>query len=338
MKESRSFLKLFVFFIALAAVMAWLFFIIPELIMEFLQWLAFFTIVVSVMLIAKKFYDGSTISTKSDSSDSSKARNIIMHDIIKPKKMFYNLRETEAIETLKSLLSNENYLKIIERLAGKGMRKGFACLFTGSSGTGKTETVYQIALETKRNIMIVDNSQVRDSLYGSSEKRIKDIFDSYNDLVEKSEVVPILLFNEADAVISQRKELSNHNRAIDQSENTIQNIILSEMENLTGILIATTNLAQNMDFAFERRFLYRIDFDKPSAEIRKEIWKTLMPDLPEELIKELSEKYELSGGQVENIARKIEVRRVLNNDVLPMAVLLQYCKEESQNSISILRQ
>jgi len=31
------------------------------------------------------------------------------------------------------------------------MRKGFACLFSGTPGTGKTETAYQIARETGRN-------------------------------------------------------------------------------------------------------------------------------------------------------------------------------------------
>ena len=84
-------------------------------------------------------------------------KNLILFDTIKPKKMFYNSRETGEIQTLISLLSNENYLQIQKRLDEKGMRKGFACLFSGPPGTGKTETVYQIARETKRNIMECDH-------------------------------------------------------------------------------------------------------------------------------------------------------------------------------------
>ena len=72
-------------------------------------------------------------------------KDLISFDTIKPKEMFYNSRENEAIGTLISLLTNENYRKIQERLGGKGMRKGFACLFSGEPGTGKTETAYQIA-------------------------------------------------------------------------------------------------------------------------------------------------------------------------------------------------
>jgi len=170
--------------------------------------------------------------------------------------------------------------------------------------------------------------------FGESEKKVKAIFTDYRAAVEKSEIAPILLFNEADAIIGKRKEFGSGNRSIDQTENTIQNIILQEMETLCGILIATTNLTQNMDNAFERRFLYKITFDKPVMESRMGIWNTLLPDLPQDKTKELSTKYELSGGQIENIARKIEVDSVINGNELSMDTLVQYCKDESQNSFN----
>jgi len=264
-------------------------------------------------------------------------KNLILSDAIKPKKMFYNTRENEAIQTLASLLSNENYSKIQERLDGKGMRKGFACLFSGGPGTGKTETAYQIARETKRHIMKVDISEIKSCWYGESEKKIKAVFDTYRTAVEDSKIAPILLLNEADAVIGQRKEFTAGSRAVDQTENTIQNIILEEMENLSGILIATTNLTQNMDKAFERRFLYKICFDKPGMESRMGIWNTLLPDLPKDKTKELSGNFELSGGQIENIARKIEVDSIIKGSEPSMDILVQYCKDESQNSLNAFK-
>ena len=261
-------------------------------------------------------------------------KSLTPFDAIKPKKMFYNERENEEIQTLVSLLKEENYIKILDRLNGKGMRKGFACLFSGGPGTGKTETAYQIARETNRNIMKVDISEVKSCWYGESEKRIKAIFDTYRHAVEASEIAPILLFNEADAVIGQRKEFSAGSRAVDQTENTIQNIILEEMETLSGILIATTNLTQNMDKAFERRFLYKITFDKPCTESRMGIWNTLLPDLPEDKAVELSGKFDLSGGQIENIARKIEVDSIISGGDLSMDDLVRYCRDESQNGFN----
>jgi hypothetical protein len=83
-------------------------------------------------------------------------KNLILFDSIKPKQMFYNARETEEIQTLASLLSEDNYRKIQDRLDNKGMRKGFACLFSGAPGTGKTETAWQIARQTGSHIMQVD--------------------------------------------------------------------------------------------------------------------------------------------------------------------------------------
>jgi len=260
-------------------------------------------------------------------------KGLIQFEKITQKKMFYNSRENDEIQKLTSLLQEENYCKILDRLDGKGMRKGFACLFTGAPGTGKTETVYQIARETKRNIMMVDISETKSKWYGESEKRIKEIFDNYRTAVEKSEIAPILLFNEADAVIGKRKEFTSDSRAVDQTENTIQNIILQEMENLSGILIATTNLTQNMDNAFERRFLYRIAFDKPCMESRKGIWNSLLPDLSEDNSAELSGKFELSGGQIENIARKVEVDAIINGEGMYMDKLIRYCKDESLNGL-----
>jgi hypothetical protein len=261
-------------------------------------------------------------------------KNLILFDKIKTKNMFYNAKETEAIGKLRSLLEEDNYHKIQDRLDGKGMRKGFACLFSGGPGTGKTETAWQIARETKRNVMMVDIADTKSMWYGESEKKIKEVFDTYRTAVDNSAIAPILLFNEADAVIGKRKELGSSNHTVDQTENTIQNIILQEMENLSGILIATTNLTQNMDSAFERRFLYKITFDKPSVESRKGIWNSMLPDLPDDKAEELSKKFELSGGQIENIARKIEVDAIINGSELCMDTLVQYCKDELNNGLN----
>jgi hypothetical protein len=262
-------------------------------------------------------------------------KNIIRHDSIKCKKMFYNEKESGEIQKLISLLKEDNYRKVQERLSGNGMRKGFACLFSGSPGTGKTETAYQIAHETGRNIMMVDIANTKSCWFGESEKKIKEVFDTYRYAVENSEITPILLLNEADAVIGKRKEFdSSNNHAVDQTENTIQNIILQEMENLSGILIATTNLTQNMDSAFERRFLYKIEFTRPSLAARQSIWQSMMSSLAETDAETLASRFDLSGGQIENIARKAEVDTIINGSRPSTDILVQYCKNENQNNLN----
>ena len=112
-------------------------------------------------------------------------------------------------------------------------------------------------------------------------------------------------------------------------ENSIQNIILQEMETLDGIMIATTNLQQNLDKAFERRFLYKIKFEKPTAEARIQIWRSMIPDLSEMDAKTLAAKYDFSGGQIENIARRYTIDSILHDTTKDMlAMLINHCDNE----------
>ena len=208
-----------------------------------------------------------------------------------------------------------------------GFRSGFACLFYGDPGTGKTETVYQLSRQTGRSILAVNVPDIKSKWVGDSEKNIKAVFDRYRFLVQRSELAPILLFNEADAIFGQRMEGAQN--AVDKMENSIQNIILQEMEDLDGILIATTNLTQNLDPAFERRFLYKIRFERPDASVRENIWHTMLPSLSPAECADLASSYDLSGGQMENVSRKFAINAVLyGNEKDRMEVLRSYCEAE----------
>lgn len=213
----------------------------------------------------------------------------------------------------------------------RGFRQGFACLFYGGPGTGKTETVYQMARQTGRDIMVVDVPQIKSKWVGDSEKNIKALFDRYRDMVKRARLAPILLFNEADAIISTRK--TGASNAVEKMENTLQNIILQEMENLDDIMIATTNLEENLDTAFERRFLYKIRFDKPDASVRSKIWMQMIPELSVNDAATLAASHEFSGGQIENIARKHAIYAVLHGESDHMLEeLLKYCATERLNA------
>jgi SpoVK/Ycf46/Vps4 family AAA+-type ATPase len=257
------------------------------------------------------------------------AKEMLESSSLVEKKLFYNEKEKIQVEQLSSLLQTENFETVQKRLTGKGMRTGFACLFSGPPGTGKTETVYQIARMTGRNIMLVDIAEIKSKWVGESEKNIKAIFDQYREYTKNSDITPILLFNEADAIIGKRMEFTDNSRAVDKMENAMQNIILQEIENFNGILIATTNLTVNMDKAFERRFLYKIEFLKPLQEARKSIWKNMIPDLPEQEIVELASLYDFSGGQIENIVRKRTVEFILSGGNPSLEKMKSYCQEET---------
>lgn len=256
-----------------------------------------------------------------------KGCDILQSSDIIIKELFFNNEVMNQVDCLAKLLDEKHYMSICNRLKEKGLRQGFACLFYGAPGTGKTESVFQLAKKTGRDIMQVNISQIKSMWVGESEKNIKAIFDRYHAVTKNSKRVPILLFNEADAVIGKRKEGAE--RSVDKMENSIQNIILQEMESLDGIMIATTNLVQNMDTAFERRFLYKIKFEKPELAQRTKIWMSMMPKLPEETARRLASVYDFSGGQIENIIRKCDIESILHgNDFVTDERIEQYCREE----------
>ena len=236
-------------------------------------------------------------------------QGVIEAESIGKKALFYPAKTTRQVSELENLLSPEKFRQVQESLEAHGMRNGFACLFYGTPGTGKTETVLQIARKTGRDIMQVDMSQMRDKFVGESEKNVKQIFTRYRRICKESDQTPILLLNEADALLGVR--MTNVEHSVDQMENTMQNILLQEMENFDGILIATTNLTQNLDGAFDRRFLYKVEFLKPTPEESRHIWQAMLPEISKEDAWTLAKQYAFSGGQIENIARKQIVNSIL---------------------------
>ena len=261
--------------------------------------------------------------TKTEANDS----NMMSHKKIGEKHLFYDNEVGMQVGRLESLLEKKSFEDVCKRLKEHKMRQGFACLFYGAPGTGKTETVLQLAKKTGRNIVQVNVSEIKDKYVGESEKNIKAVFDNYRELVKSEKVCPILLFNEADAIIGKRLSVEH---SVDQMYNSMQNIILQEMESFEGILIATTNLEGNMDPAFERRFIYKVRFEKPTPEVRKQIWQSIIPEMSDEIALSLAKEYDFSGGQIENIARKQIVDSILygdSNDIY--ASLKEYCKNES---------
>ena len=267
---------------------------------------------------------------------SKSTKGLIKADTLAEKHMIYNTDEKDQINELTSILSDHRFADVQTRLRAAGMRPGFCCIFYGAPGTGKTETVYQIARQTGRDIMRVDVDKIKSCWVGESEKNIKALFDRYRNICKNTDRAPILLFNEADAVLGVRMEGAS--RAVDKMENSIQNIILQEMETLDGIMIATTNLSTNLDKAFERRFLYKIRFDKPTVESRAKIWQSMLKGLPANDAQTLASLFDLSGGEIENIVRKHSVNAILTgNDTLDLPTLIETCRHERISSTSLPR-
>ena len=241
------------------------------------------------------------------------------------KELFFDPELQKNVDTISSALGKDRFREIMKNLKSSGFAPGVVSLLYGYPGTGKTATVHEIARTTKRDILQVDISNINDKWVGESEKRLKEVFNEYKKAKKILKNVPILLFNEADALIGKR---INVERSVDQMTNSMQNIILEELEKFEGIFFATTNLTQNMDDAFSRRFLYKIEFSKPSPEVRRKIWESKMKDIPAKWTDKLS-CFDLTGGQIDNIVRKYMIDSILKTGT-GFDGLVKMCREESE--------
>ncbi|MBN2817021.1 MAG: ATP-binding protein [Campylobacterales bacterium] len=220
-------------------------------------------------------------------------------------------------ETLENLMKQVDK-KVSSRLVEWGIKDKKSgidarIIFYGAAGTGKTMTAYSLAKSLKRQVLAFDCSKILSMYVGESEKNVRKIFDTFYDLSAKTKTEPILLLNEADQFLGARS--SGNITGSDQMHNQMQNIFLEQIEKFRGMLIATTNLLENIDKAFSRRFDYKIEFKKPDLAQREILWGKMLPKSASYekafSIKELA-SYSLTGGQinliVKNTAYKVAVR------------------------------
>lgn len=98
-------------------------------------------------------------------------RNLIKAETLAKKDLIYNESERGQIAELSSILSEDRFNDVQKRLRSAGMRPGFCCIFYGAPGTGKTETVYQLARRTGRDIMRVDVDKIKSCWVGERYNR-----------------------------------------------------------------------------------------------------------------------------------------------------------------------
>jgi hypothetical protein len=248
------------------------------------------------------------------------------HDLMQ-QSLFFNSSNEQNISKVDQLLDDKNYKTLMDKFLNKGMKDCLTMLFHGSPGTGKTELVKQLALKHERCIYQVDISGIKDMWVGESEKNMKKIFREYANALKYNQRTPILLFNEADALLGLR---TNVQHSVDQMNNALQNILLQELEDMRGIFIATTNLINNIDGAFDRRLLYKLKFDLPDETTRYNILESQFPDMSELELRKISRHYELSGGQIQNIKRKLMADQILfSNDQSDSGDLISYIEMET---------
>jgi SpoVK/Ycf46/Vps4 family AAA+-type ATPase len=232
----------------------------------------------------------------------------VAHQGIYQKQLFYNPDTRTKVEQLEKILIAANLRKYVKMAHKHGEPGGIISLLSGNPGTGKTELARQLALQTGRDLLVFDVTQQRNMYYGESEKAIKQVFDDYRRICKHSPKAPILFFNEGDAVFSQRTETRGNTT---QTENSIQTILLQELEIFEGIMLITTNRPNSFDAAFSRRILLKIEILDPIAEVRFELLRHLFPALSEVQAKHLAENFTFTAAELGVFRKQWELNAII---------------------------
>ena len=203
---------------------------------------------------------------------------------------------------------------------------GITVLFAGSSGTGKTLAAEVLANALSLDLYQIDLSQMVSKYIGETQKNLSRVFEA----AERGG--SILLFDEADALFSKRTDVKD---AKDRHANMEVGYLLQRMEAYSGIAILTSNLKEGIDDAFLRRLQYVVDFPFPSAEMRAQLWQTMLPKaVPAANLPDPSAfaRLTLTGAQIRNVIRRAVYRAASGSGELETDDLLHAAHAEMEKS------
>ncbi len=190
--------------------------------------------------------------------------------------------------------------RLPERLGpafGASGNRGVRALLTGPSGAGKTLAARILAAELGMDLYRVDLAAVVNKYIGETEKNLHRVLSTAEDL----DVV--LLLDEGDALLGSRTEVRSAN---DRYANLETNYLLQRLETYQGIVLITTNAADNIDKAFQRRMDVVLNFTAPQAEERWHIWQLHLPPghaVDDAALERVAARCAMTGGQIHNAAQ-----------------------------------
>jgi len=231
---------------------------------------------------------------------------------------------------IKSWLEHESLIQ--EKWAlNKFIKPGYRSLFFGPPGTGKTLTASLLGKSLAMPVYRIDLAMIISKYIGETEKNLAKVFD----LAEHNNW--ILFFDEADALFGKRTLTQSSN---DRYANQEVSYLLQRIEDFPGLTILASNFKDNLDEAFIRRFQSMIHFPMPGTAQRLKLWENAFKNLQlaENIdLKNLAEKYEISGGEMINVLRYVAIRTAERPDhIVQLKDIIQGLRKEVQKKGGIL--
>lgn len=265
--------------------------------------------------------------------------NLMLGNFLETKLSFTDLVLTEnilkSIEEIKHWQVYKSNVKNRETEFLKRIKPGLKILFYGKPGTGKSQTAAILGNEMGSQVYRIDLSQVVSKYIGETEKNLSKVFDvaEYKNW--------ILFFDEGDALFGKRTAMNSSN---DRYANQEVAYLLQRIEDFAGIVILSTNLKDNIDPAFLRRFHIITEFVLPDKKQREQIWVKLLSEIknckvqiPKNEYTEIS-KTELSGGAITNVVnysllKASYYKKPIKIDIIKEGIVRELRKENRLTSL-----
>ena len=214
----------------------------------------------------------------------------------------------EQLEEIKHWILHGNTL-LKDWGMGQKLKPGYTTLFYGLPGTGKTFSACLLGKHCGCDVYKIDLSMIISKYIGETEKNLSRIFD----MAENKNW--ILFFDEADALFGKRSKVEDSH---DRYANQEISYLLQRIEDFNGVVILASNLKNNIDAAFLRRFQSVIQFPMPKPSERCRIWKNAFSEkstLEKKLdLDKIAEKHEISGGTIMNVVRTVSLKALSRHD------------------------
>ena len=232
----------------------------------------------------------------------------------------------EEVQEIKTWIDNSDSILKNTQLK-KFLKPGYRALFYGPPGTGKTLTAGLLGKSTGLDVYRIDLSMIVSKYIGETEKNLGRVFD----LAERRRW--ILFFDEADALFSKRTETTSSN---DRHANQEVAFLLQRMENFPGVIVLATNLKDNIDDAFARRFQSMIYFPAPNATKRAQLWRQAFAGSvevdPKVDFDKLAERFAITGAIIMNVLRScvmlaVKRQRPVSQDDIITSLKREFHKE-----------
>ncbi|NLX15248.1 MAG: ATP-binding protein [Phycisphaerales bacterium] len=189
--------------------------------------------------------------------------------------------------------------------------RGVTLMFSGPPGVGKTAAAEGLAKELAKPLLAVDYSEIQNCFVGETEKRIVSTFR------EATRRHAVLFWDEADAMFYNRDD---GGRSWEIRE---VNVLLRELEKFEGVCILATNRKAALDAALERRITLKVNFERPTADMRRHIWAKLVPatmPVADDVNYDVLSEHDLSGGEIKNVVLNAARSALLRSPTGPVTL------------------